>query len=65
MWLQVIGKHGKTITAAYLADMPYAEMTIKETLRLAVVINGLVRRAQTTFECGGYTVPKVGASCHL
>lgn len=55
----MISKHGRTMTADCLADMPYAEMTTKETLRLAVVITQLPRRAQTTFEIGGYTVPKV------
>ena len=50
------------MTADCLADMPYAEMTTRETLRLAVVITQLPRRAQTTFEVGGYTVPKVSPS---
>lgn len=57
--MQAIARHGRTVTADYLADMPYAEMTCRETLRLAIVIAQLPRRAQSTFEIGGYTVPKV------
>ena len=39
--------------------MSYAELVIKETLRLAAIISTLPKRALTTFEMGGYTIPKV------
>ena len=59
LFMQVTDKHGRTITADYLAEMSYADMTVRETLRLAMVVAALPRRAQDTFEIGGYTVPKV------
>ena len=59
--MQVEGKHGSSITPQYLADMQYADATIKEVLRLAAIINIVPKRALTTFELCGYTIPKVNA----
>jgi len=39
--------------------MQYADATIKEVLRLAVIINTVPKRALTTFELCGYTIPEV------
>ena len=52
------------MTVEYLADMSYAELVIKETLRLAAIISTLPKRALTTFEMGGYTIPKVATYLH-
>ena len=57
--LQVESKHGRNITPEYLADMQVADATIKEVLRLAVIINTVPKRALTTFELCGYTIPQV------
>ena len=57
------GKHGRDITVEYLADMGYADIVIKETMRLAAIVSILPKRALTTFEMGGYTIPKVGHIC--
>jgi len=57
--VQVESKHGRSITPEYLADMQYADATIKEVLRLAVIINTVPKRALTTFELCGYTIPEV------
>jgi hypothetical protein len=55
-------KHGRNITPEYLADMQYADATIKEVLRLAVIISTVPKRALTTFELCGYTIPEVNTS---
>ena len=60
--LQVQSKHGRNITPEYLADMQVADATIKEVLRLAVIINTVPKRALTTFELCGYTIPEVGTA---
>lgn len=62
MLLQVIAKHDREVTADYLADMAYADMTCRETLRLAIVISQLPRRAQADIEVGGYTIPKASSA---
>lgn len=57
--VQMEREHGRNITPEYLADMQYADATIKEVLRLAVIINAVPKRALTTFELCGYTIPEV------
>lgn len=59
--VQVEGKNGKSITPQYLADMQYGDATVKEVLRLAAIINNIPKRALTTFELCGYTIPEVCA----
>lgn len=57
--MQLQEKYGSSMTAEYLADMRYADVTIKECLRLAAIISTVPKRALTTFELGGFTIPKV------
>ncbi len=56
--MQVIAQQGTAINAASLAVMPYADATVKETLRFLPVIAVAGRTALKTFEVGGYTIPK-------
>ena len=57
--LQVIVDFGDMLDSKSLGHMPYADATIKETLRCEVIVGEVYRRATRTFECGGYTFPKV------
>lgn len=50
---------GPEIDSTALAQMPYADATIKEVLRFETIVPEVYRRALKTFECGGYTFPKV------
>lgn len=56
--MQVIAQHGTPMNAASLAVMPYADATVKETLRILPIISVVGRTALKTFEIGGYTIPK-------
>ncbi|KAL0053981.1 hypothetical protein WJX82_001945 [Trebouxia sp. C0006] len=55
---QVIAEHGSPMSAASLAVMPYADATVKETLRILPVVSVVGRTALKTFDIGGYTIPK-------
>ena len=57
--MQVMADFGNTLDSTSLGHMPYADVTIKETLRYELVVGEVYRRATNTFECGGYTFPKV------
>ena len=56
--MQVIAEHGSPMSAASLAVMPYADATVKETLRILPVVSVVGRTALKTFDIGGYTIPK-------
>jgi len=56
--VQVTQQHGKELNAASLGAMPYADATIKETLRYIAIVTASGRKALKTFEVGGYTIPK-------
>ena len=56
--MQVIAQHGTAMNAASLAMMPYADATVKETLRILPVVSVVARTALKTCEVGGYTIPK-------
>ncbi|KAL3141117.1 hypothetical protein ABBQ38_003470 [Trebouxia sp. C0009 RCD-2024] len=55
---QVICERGGRLTRDTLAIMPYADATVKETLRLGAIINIVPKKALKTFEIGGFTIPK-------
>ncbi|DBA99082.1 hypothetical protein WJX77_010814 [Trebouxia sp. C0004] len=55
---QVIAEHGKEINSTACGRMPYADATVKEILRIQIIVVEVYRRALKTFECGGYTIPK-------
>lgn len=59
--LQVIADFGDTLDSTNLGHMPYTDATVKETLRYETIVGEVYRRATRTFECGGYTFPKVTA----
>lgn len=59
--VQVISDFGDNLNSTSLGHMPYADATVKETLRYETIIGEVYRRATRTFECGGYTFPKVTA----
>lgn len=57
--MQVMATFGSDINSTACANMPYADITIKEVLRYQAIIGEVYRRALKTFGCGGYTIPKV------
>ena len=57
--MQVIAEHGKEMNSTACGSMPYADATVKEVLRIETIVGEVYRRALQTFECGGYTIPKV------
>ncbi len=60
-----MAKHGKEINSTACGSMPYADATVKEVLRIETIVGEVYRRALKTFECGGYTIPKVLNIGHL
>ena len=54
-----MAQFGSALDSRSLSNMPYADAAIKETLRFEAIVGEVYRRATSTFECGGYTFPKV------
>ena len=57
--LQVMAECGSSLDSTSLSKMPYADATLREVLRFEAIVGISYRRVLKTFECGGYTFPKV------
>lgn len=61
---QIVEKFGEEITAEALDAMSYTDAVVKETMRLRVIAEFVIRRAVKSFELGGYRIPE-GWALHV
>lgn len=55
----MVAKHGPQIDGVSLKTMTYADVVVKEILRLHPIVGGVFRRSLQGFDLGGYHIPKV------
>ena len=54
----VVAAHGEALTPAAVAAAPYASAVIRETLRMRMIVSGVMRKAEKDLELpGGQTIP--------